>query len=139
MTKTNNQKVTSDSCECQTKKVIFLPCSGASNCGQIANQTAIKLTDEGVGKMYCLAGLGAHISGMIESAKSADRILVIDGCQIACGRKTVENAGLVVTDWLCITDLGIDKMHHFNITTQEVMAVSRRAKEMLSVAPKSQK
>ena len=44
---------------------------------------------EGLGTIYCLAGIGAHIPGMVESTRSADRVLVIDGCSVACGKKTV--------------------------------------------------
>jgi len=118
-------------CECKAEKVIFLPCSGASNCGQIANQAAVKLTQEGLGNMYCLAGIGAHIEGMVESARSADRLVILDGCPTACSKKTVEHAGLVVTDWLCVTHEGIDKVHGFDISAEEVALIAQRAKEAL--------
>ena len=58
-------------CQCRAEEVVLLPCSGGSNCGQITNQVAVKLTEEGVGNIYCLAGIGAHIEGMVESARSA--------------------------------------------------------------------
>ena len=38
-------KNTELSCECRAEEIIFLPCSGASNCGQIANQVALKLDE----------------------------------------------------------------------------------------------
>jgi uncharacterized metal-binding protein len=43
--------------------VMILACSGGSNVGQLANQAAVELTQEGFGKMYCLAGIGGHLSG----------------------------------------------------------------------------
>jgi uncharacterized metal-binding protein len=104
----------------QTKAVIFFSCSGASNCGQIANQVAVKLTEEGVGKMFCIAGLGAHNEGMIQAAKSADRIVAIDGCNTACSRKVLDHLGLTVTDCICVTDMGIEKVHKFNILSEEI-------------------
>ena len=85
-------------CACKGEDVILLPCSGGSNCGQIANQAAVSLDVLGVGRIYCLAGIGAHIGGMVESAKGAKRIVALDGCQVACAKKTVEHAGLIVTD-----------------------------------------
>jgi len=44
-------------CSCKAEEVVLLPCSGGSNCGQIANQVAVKLTDDGVGNIDCLAGI----------------------------------------------------------------------------------
>lgn len=133
--KTHNseQKSNSPQCDCEAQTlVVFLTCSGSSNCGQIANQVAVQLTKEGVGKMYCLAGIGSHNEGMIEGAKSADRIVILDGCPTACGKKTAEHAGLVVTDWVCITQNGIKKAHNFDIKTAEVELIVNKAKELLS-------
>ena len=77
-------------CLCGARPVMFLPCSGGSNCGQIANQAAVKLAEEGVGRVYCLAGIGAHIAGMVESTRAAMRVVAIDGCEVGCARKTIE-------------------------------------------------
>jgi uncharacterized metal-binding protein len=38
-----------------------------SNVGQIAKEQGIKLTQNGMGKFFCLAGIGGHVSGVIES------------------------------------------------------------------------
>jgi len=70
--------------ECCTsnKQVMILACSGASNVGQLSNQAAVELTREGFGKMYCLAGIGAHLSGFVQSAKDVPALVAIDGCQL---------------------------------------------------------
>ena len=62
---------------------MILPCSGGSNTGQLANRAAVELTREGFGKMYCLAGIGGHLSGFVESAKGVEQMIVIDGCDLA--------------------------------------------------------
>jgi uncharacterized metal-binding protein len=133
----NNQnsgpKSNSPKCDCEIEKVVaFLCCSGSSNCGQIANQAAISLTREGAGRMYCLAGIGAHHEGMIESAKSADRIVALDGCPTACAKKTIEHAGITVTDWVCVTESGIKKVHNFDIKKKEVEMIVKLTRELLS-------
>ena len=79
-------------CECKAEEIVFLPCSGGSNCGQIANQAAVQLTEEGIGRIYCLAGIGAHDSVMIGTAKAAKRVVAIDGCSTACAKRTLEYA-----------------------------------------------
>ncbi len=121
-----------ETCTCKAEEITILPCSGGSNCGQIANQAAVSLDTLGVGKIYCLAGLAAHIGGMVESARSAKRLVAIDGCQVACARKTIEHAGLKVTDWICVTDEGINKSHNFLLEQADIERITRRATEMLS-------
>ena len=124
-------------CSCKAEEVVLLPCSGGSNCGQIANQAAVKLTEEGVGNIYCLAGIGAHIEGMVESVRSAKRVVVLDGCPVACAKKTLEHAGLVVTDWICVTEEGIDKVHTFALRPEDVTLIARRTRESLARALQS--
>jgi len=119
-------------CDCQAEDIIFLPCSGGSNCGQITNRVAVNLDIEKVGHIYCLAGIAAHIDGMVESAKSAKRIVALDGCQVACAKKAIEHAGLTVTDWICVTNEGISKNHEFMMDLEEIELIEQRTKESLS-------
>jgi uncharacterized metal-binding protein len=112
--------------------MILFPCSGGSNCGQIANQVAVKLTEEDLGNIYCLAGIGAHIEGMIESVRSAKRIVALDDCSVACARKTIEHAGLTVTDWICVTDEGVVKNHQFKLAPEDIDLIVRKTKESLA-------
>ncbi len=125
----DNTEVT---CECKTEDIILLPCSGGSNCGQIANQVAVSLDTLGAGRIYCLAGIGAHIDGMVESARGAKRLVALDGCQVACAKKTSERAGLTVTDWICVTDEGINKSHNLLLEQADIEFITQRAKELLS-------
>jgi len=119
-------------CECKAEDIIFLPCSGGSNCGQITNQVAVKLDEEGVGRIYCLAGIGAHVDGMVESSKGVKRIVALDGCQVACAKETIEHAGLKVTDWICVTEEGIEKNHQFKLAPEEINLIVQRTRESLA-------
>jgi len=119
-------------CECKAEEIILLPCAGGSNCGQITNQVAVGLDTAGVGRIYCLAGIGAHIDGMVESARSAKRIVALDGCQVACAKKTIEHAGLAVTDWICVTEEGVTKNHQFKLAPGEIDLIAQRTRELLS-------
>ncbi len=121
-----------EDCICKAEDIILLPYSGGSNCGQIANQVAVSLDVLGVGHIYCLAGIGAHIDGMVESARGAKRIVALDGCQVACAKKTIEHAGLTVTDWICVTEEGISKSHRFVMDEEEIELITRRARELLA-------
>ena len=102
--------MTESSCACGggTLTLIFA-CSGAANVGKMADEAARKLAREGKGKMYCLAGLGGDVKEIIETARSADRVLVIDGCPTNCAKKTVERAGIKRFAFVRVTDLGMEK------------------------------
>jgi len=123
-----------EKCLCEASEVLIFPCSGGSNCGQIANQAAVQLTDEGMGTIYCLAGIGAHDNVMIETAKAAKRVVAIDGCPTSCAKRTLEHAGLMVTDHLDVTDEGIEKSHDFKLNPQDISSITAKVKERLGQA-----
>ena len=89
-------------------KLIF-PCSGASNVGEIADHAGRKMTKDGVGKMYCLAGIGGRVSGIMATTKSAGKILAIDGCPLDCVKNTLLQAGFDDFKHVRVTDLGLIK------------------------------
>jgi len=103
---------------------LVFPCSGGSNVGQISNQAGAKLDQDGVGRMFCLAGIGGHVSGMIESTKAGKMIVVIDGCPVACAKKTLEHAEFKVDEYVQVTDLGIEKKHNFTFPASDVEKVT---------------
>ena len=72
---------------CSPSEILIFTCSGSSNVGQVANQAAVDLQQEGVGKMLCLAGIGGHVSGMIASAQAGKRLVGIDGCSCSLHEK----------------------------------------------------
>ncbi len=94
---------------CGGKTILIYPCSGAANTGEMADQISRKLTNEGFGKMTCLASVGAHISGFVQSAKGADGNITIDGCSIACAKKILEHIGVIPTKSYILTEMGIKK------------------------------
>lgn len=89
-------------------KLIF-SCSGSSNTGEMCDRAARLLAREGAGRMFCLAGIGGRIEGMINATREAETVLVLDGCQIECAKKTLEQAGIDNFRHVQITDLGLVK------------------------------
>ena len=132
MADSNKPQENAFTCECSAEEITFLPCSGGSNCGQITNQVAIRFDEEGVGHIHCLAGIAAHIDGMVESARGAKRLVALDGCQVACAKKAIEHAGLKVTDWICVTEEGVAKNHQFKLAPEEIELIVRKTKESLT-------
>jgi uncharacterized metal-binding protein len=121
-------------CSSGPVKIRTFTCSGSSNVGQIANQVAIQLDQDGVASMSCLAGIGAHLDAMVETAKTAESIVVIDGCPTECARKTLEKAGIAATNHFRVTDEGITKNHDLKISKNDIDLVARRVKRRLKPA-----
>ena len=117
-----------DKCLCEPTEILIFPCSGGFNVGQIANEAAKDLTTLGHGKMYCLAGIGGHVSGLVESTKAAKKIVAIDGCPVACARKTLEHAGFKVDVHVVVTELGIQKVLGFMMDVGEINKVVEKIK-----------
>jgi len=110
----------SEDCCASGGNVMILTCSGGSNVGQLANQAAVELTQEGFGKMYCLAGIGGHFSGFVQSAKDVPAMVAIDGCAVGCTKAILEHAGIRIKSYIVLTDLGIEKTKDFNLRRNEI-------------------
>jgi uncharacterized metal-binding protein len=105
--------VDQNGCDCVSNEKVTLvfPCSGASSVGQITNELGMRMTRDGVAKMSCLAGVGAHISGFVVSARDCDQLVVLDGCPQRCAFKVFEHLGIKPHVYLTLTEHGFEKRH----------------------------
>ena len=99
----NNENV------CSAAPTLIFACSGAADVGAISDKAARKLTGDGAGKMYCLAGIGGRVPGILKTTKEAEKILAIDGCPLDCTKLSLEEAGFTDFEHMIVTDLGLDK------------------------------
>lgn len=97
-----------DAC-CGPGPQLIFACSGAADVGKISDLAARKLTAEGAGKMFCLAGIGGRVSGIVETTRAATAILAIDGCPLDCAKNTLEQAGFTKYEHIRLSDLGMEK------------------------------
>lgn len=88
---------------------LIFACSGAADVGEVADRAARELTKNGVGKMFCLAGVGGRVAGIMNKTGEASDILAIDGCDLDCTKKCLEQAGFTRFKHLRITDLCMEK------------------------------
>ena len=98
-----------DAWRCGEAPKLMFACPVGSDVGEIVVRTARRLFAGGAGKMYCLAGIGGHVAGILKTTESAGLALVIEGCPVDCGKKTLEHAGLSGFIHLQVTDLGMEK------------------------------
>jgi len=116
----------------EERVVLFYACSGAANVAEIADHAVREMAAAGHGAMFCLAGVGAGIQGMVQTAKDADLNIIIDGCPLDCGKKIFEQAGITNYMQITVTDLGIENVKGARCSEGEVDVVVKKAKDVLS-------
>lgn len=103
--------------------IMILSCSGSNNAGQLADRAARELTKEGSGRMFCLAGIAAGISGFVQSAKDTAQIVIIDGCDHACAGNLLKNQGIRFADHVIVSQLDIKKTDGDHLDPDDLAAV----------------
>jgi len=68
---------------------IVLTCGGAANVGLIGYLAAVELTKEGKARMCCITPVGAKIPFYVDIAKRAKKIIVLNGCENQCAKKSL--------------------------------------------------
>jgi len=114
------------------KTILFYACSGGANVAEVSDRAAREMMYAGCGSMFCLAGLGAAIPGMIQKAREADLNVVIDGCDVECARKIFDRNGISNIAYIRVTDLGIEKVKGVKATDEQVATVVAKVKEALA-------
>mgnify|MGYP000892182353 CR=1 FL=1 len=118
------------SCGCSGGPKLIFACSGAADVGEIADKAARKLNRDGVGRMFCMAGIGGRISGILKTSEAAESILAIDGCPLNCVKSSLEQAGFSNFKHLQLADLGLEKCKS-PATEENVNQVAMKATEMI--------
>ena len=100
--------------------------------GQIANQAALELAKAKVAGFFCVAGVGAHIKGMVKSTEEADLMVAIDGCPVQCAAKTLQHAEIEFAIQIVVTEFGIEKSHDIALDEKACSKVVEKVKEELA-------
>lgn len=94
---------------CNGNSNLIFACSGGADVGAISDLAARKMTANGVGKMFCLAGIGGRVEGIMKTTTTATKLLAIDGCPLDCAKKCLEKAGYENFEHIRITDHDLKK------------------------------
>jgi uncharacterized metal-binding protein len=86
---------------------------------------------DGAGKMFCLAGIGGRISGIMKSTESTSKILVMDGCPLSCAKNCLEQAGFTDFEHFNLADIGMQKTKT-EVNDENISIVAKKASEKLS-------
>ena len=109
---------------------LIFACSGAADVGAVADQAARKLTRDGEGKMFCLAGVGGRVSAIMKTTESAAKILAIDGCPLNCAASCLKEAGFKDFEHLRLAELGMEKGKS-PVSDDKVATVVAKCEEVL--------
>jgi len=118
------------SCGGDCKENLVMACSGVADVGELSDKVYRKLIKDGVGAGFCLAGVGADISGFVQSAKAATNI-VIDGCPVNCGKKIIDKLGAEVKSFTLTKLMNLEK-GKTPVTGELVEATVNKIREELS-------
>ena len=117
--------------ECSAAPKLIFSCSGAADVGALSDRAARRMTREGAGKMYCLAGVGGRVPGIMKTTEAAEKILAIDGCQLDCVKNCLEQAGFLEYDHMRVTDLGMKK-GETQVNDENTIRVVEKGRELLA-------
>lgn len=119
------------SCSCCSAPKLIFACSGSADVGELADKAARKLMKDGKGKMFCLAGIGGRVSGIMKSTESASKVLVIDGCPLSCAKNCMNEAGFKDFEYINLSELGMQKAST-EVSEKNIALITEDASKKLS-------
>ena len=101
-------KITPKSPEFESPDLLFC-CSGAADTAEIADRAVRSLHKGQVARMFCLAGIAGEVETIVENSRGAVGMVLVDGCDSDCAKRTMERAGFGDFLHVRVTDLGMEK------------------------------
>ncbi len=86
--------------------------------------------------MFCLAGIAGKVELIEGNTRGADRLLVVDGCDLDCARKTMEMGGFADFIHFRVSDLGLEK-GKTPVTGERIEMVAAKLRELLGMQPET--
>lgn len=106
-------------------KPLVYSCSGCSSAAQMANYLAIKMDRDGVAEMSCIAGVGGNVKKLVRTASSGKKIIVLDGCPLACAKACLANHNIKPDIHFELTGMGVSKKQHEDFDMQQANEISK--------------
>ena len=117
-------------CSCSGNTDLMFSCSGAADIAEIGDRAVRTLHKAGDAKMFCLAGIAGKVELIEVNTRGADRILVVDGCDSDCAKKTMEFGGFTDFIHLRVSDLGMEK-GKTPVTDERIVIVAAKLRDLL--------
>lgn len=114
------------------EKPLVYSCSGCSSAAQMANYIAVQLDREEFAEMSCIAGVGGNVKKLVRTAQSGRKIIVIDGCPLACSKACLTNHLISPDIHIQLTEYGVKKQDHVDFDKNEANILFNKIKEEVS-------
>ncbi len=115
---------------CADKPIVY-SCSGCSSAAQMANHIAIQFDRKNIAEMSCIAGVGGNVKKLVRTAQSGRKIIVIDGCPLACSKACLNNHGITPDYHFELTQMGVKKKQHEDFDKQQATQVMQEIETLL--------
>ena len=103
-------------------------CSGCSSAAQMANYMAVQLDRIGLAEMSCIAGVGGNVKKLVRTALSGRKIVVIDGCPLACSKACLGNHNITPDMHFELTGFGVSKRQQEDFDMQQATTITSGGK-----------
>jgi len=120
-------------CSCSGSTDLMFSCSGAADVAEIGDRAVRALHKAGDAKMFCLAGIAGKVELIEVNTRGADRLLVVDGCDTDCAKKTMEIGGFTDFIHFRVSDLGLEK-GKTPVTDERITMVAAKLRELFGTS-----
>lgn len=120
-------------CSCSGWNNLMFCCSGAADVAEIGDRAVRSVSKAGAARMFCVAGIAAKIETIEVSTLGAERLVVVDGCDSDCAKKTMIAGGFPNFIHLRVTDLGFEK-GKTPVREERIQLVAAKIRELLRAA-----
>ena len=115
---------------------LLFSCSGAADIAELGDRAVRSLHRTGEARMFCLAGIAGNVELIVTKTREADRLIVVDGCDSDCAKRTMEAGGFSCFTHIRVSDLGYEK-GKTEVTPDRVNLVANKLRELLDGTPRS--
>jgi uncharacterized metal-binding protein len=121
-------------------KPLIYSCSGCSSAAQMANYMAVKIDRQGIADMSCIVGVGGNVKKLVKTAQAGRKIIVIDGCPLACSKACLNQHNIEPDLHIELTGYGVKKQNHVDFDQQQAEELlhfveNKILQEILTEAP----
>jgi uncharacterized metal-binding protein len=106
-------------------------CSGAADIAEIGDRAVRAVHKAGDARMACLAGIAGKVETIEVATLAADRLIVVDGCDSDCAKKTMVEGGFQRFAHVRVSDLGFEK-GKTTVTDERIDLVAGKIREALA-------
>lgn len=112
-------------------KPIIYSCSGCSSAAQMANYIAVQIDRMEIAEMSCIVGVGGNVKKLVNTALSGRKIIVIDGCPLACSKACLSHHSIEPDLHIELTSYGVSKKDHEDFDKQQANEVLEVIREQI--------